>query len=406
MEYGTFEADWTALDSKNKAEVVLEGLYRGACAAPRDNSRILCPEATIDGLAGDGEYNLIRLLKRLIEHDPTGNGHIKTLFLFTHPYITKNEFYSEGAPDYTKALFYDSTLLRNYYLLETLRGILEAYYDIPAQPVQPAKMTSHHCPFHRAPEEQPAVVAATKASGIRVDSSQCKEEAAIAEYACYSCKHKKGRDELKSCGRCRLVRYCSSECQKKDWPQHKKYCGVTRFDPTLLMPAPDSERTNEFIGCPAPVKGYFRTPALWRQIEYLSKPDSQLQDYHFDVGPDRTRSIAVVHPPGSQLLFLVARRRAMASGDPAAVNVMIGVIKFMWSHGMVDLTPEQIRGQFEREYRVKVPEVGGVVGAGPFEPPTEQEMKEEKEYQRQRLATAKYSKEGVVNRDPFTPSDA
>ena len=31
-------------------------------------------------------------------------------------------------------------------------------------------------------------------------------------------------EKLKKCGRCQLVRYCSEECQAKDWPSHKRVC--------------------------------------------------------------------------------------------------------------------------------------------------------------------------------------
>jgi len=31
-------------------------------------------------------------------------------------------------------------------------------------------------------------------------------------------------DTLKKCGTCKVVRYCSSECQAADWPNHKKVC--------------------------------------------------------------------------------------------------------------------------------------------------------------------------------------
>ena len=31
--------------------------------------------------------------------------------------------------------------------------------------------------------------------------------------------------KLRVCGRCAKVRYCSTECQKNDWPQHKTVCG-------------------------------------------------------------------------------------------------------------------------------------------------------------------------------------
>jgi hypothetical protein len=28
------------------------------------------------------------------------------------------------------------------------------------------------------------------------------------------------------CGRCKTVRYCSAECQKKNWKDHKRYCAI------------------------------------------------------------------------------------------------------------------------------------------------------------------------------------
>ncbi|KAJ6536157.1 hypothetical protein B0H19DRAFT_1270954 [Mycena capillaripes] len=353
MVYGTFEADWVALDLKKREALVLEGLYRGACSPATDKSRIGCPEATVGGLAGVDEYNLIRMLNRLVEHDLPG---------------TAMSIHCSSSPIHTSKTY--PSLKAKPIALEP--NSMKAYYDIPAKCIPAVKMTKNH--------------GAGPVRGV--------------QYGCFTCKQSKGRDDLKSCGRCRLVRYCSSECQKKDWKNHKKFCGVVDFDPALLMPAP--EHALEFIGCPAPVEGYLRTPALWRQIGYLGKPDSQLQDYHFEIGPERTRSLRVIHPPGAQIIFLVARRRAMASGDPAAVNTMIGIIQLMWRHGMVNLTPEQIRGQFEREYRVEIREVGGVIGAGQFEPPTQQERDEEMAYMRQRFATATFS-EGVVDVGPFTP---
>lgn len=35
-------------------------------------------------------------------------------------------------------------------------------------------------------------------------------------------------DNLKKCSRCETIRYCSPECQKSDWPRHKKECSELR----------------------------------------------------------------------------------------------------------------------------------------------------------------------------------
>jgi hypothetical protein len=65
LTYGSFEAEWKELPVRKKEDLALEGLYRGACSCPpgRDSTRIICPELTISGLIGDGEYNLIHLVR-------------------------------------------------------------------------------------------------------------------------------------------------------------------------------------------------------------------------------------------------------------------------------------------------------------------------------------------------------
>ncbi|KAJ6566519.1 hypothetical protein B0H19DRAFT_1257727 [Mycena capillaripes] len=373
LVYGTFEADWAALDQCKKEEIVLEGLYRGACAAPRDNSRISCPEMTINGLVSDGEYNLIRMLKKIMDHDPTGNGRVKSLFLFSHPYVEHDLRCTEAASDLTRANLFHSNLFRNFYIVETLIGVLEAYHNRPATPITPAKSVDALRTDEQV-QNRRAFGSQFKQSGFYVDNSQCKEEAAIVVYACFSCRSPtKDRNALKRCGGCLLVRYCSTECQKKDWPDHKRFCGKSSFDPALVTPTP--EAVAEFIGCPTTVDGFIRTPALWRQIECLSQADSQTQDYHFELGVRHTRSVRIIHPPGAQMVFLVARRRAMASGDLPAINMMYSIIRYLHSGGFVCLTLEQIKKQFEREYRVKMTD-DGVVGAGPFTPPTRQDLEE------------------------------
>ena len=45
--------------------------------------------------------------------------------------------------------------------------------------------------------------------------------------SCASCGTNRGRhrgQHLSKCGKCFLTRYCSTDCQKKDWEHHKKFC--------------------------------------------------------------------------------------------------------------------------------------------------------------------------------------
>ncbi|KAJ7669858.1 hypothetical protein DFH06DRAFT_157224 [Mycena polygramma] len=323
------------------------------------------------------------MLKRIVAHDPTGNGRVKTIFLFAHPYLEYETRHTDAAPDMVKAILYWKILLRNFYIVETLRGVLDTYHDRPAVPITPGKPPILRTEERR--QERRTFRTEFKKSGQHVDQSQYKEESAVAVYACYACRIQKDHDALKRCGGCYLARYCSSKCQKNDWPDHKKFCGVRRFDPTLLAPTPEAL---EFIGCPTPKDGYRRTPALWRQISKLSKADSQTQDYHFNMpSPGATRSVCILDPPGAQIVFLVARRRAMASGCVDAIHMMFAILKYGYLSGAFDLTLEQIRHQLEMEYRVTATDYA-VVGGGHFAPPTKQELEEERAYQKQRLAVA------------------
>ena len=47
---------------------------------------------------------------------------------------------------------------------------------------------------------------------------------------CHACRTSEanapvGAPKFRVCGRCKNVHYCSTECQRNDWPQHKRWCG-------------------------------------------------------------------------------------------------------------------------------------------------------------------------------------
>ncbi|MES1921737.1 hypothetical protein MHBO_003266 [Bonamia ostreae] len=55
--------------------------------------------------------------------------------------------------------------------------------------------------------------------------------------SCDKCK--KNTEKLKKCGACKKVEYCSRECQKSDWENHKKICS---FSPKNKISAKISQR--------------------------------------------------------------------------------------------------------------------------------------------------------------------
>ena len=44
--------------------------------------------------------------------------------------------------------------------------------------------------------------------------------------------------QLQKCGQCELARYCSRECQRADWRQHKRVCPRLREHGVMLRPNP------------------------------------------------------------------------------------------------------------------------------------------------------------------------
>ena len=48
------------------------------------------------------------------------------------------------------------------------------------------------------------------------------------KYSCVTCGAITGKntEKLLKCGRCKVVSYCSKECQREDWKDHKAFCNL------------------------------------------------------------------------------------------------------------------------------------------------------------------------------------
>lgn len=49
------------------------------------------------------------------------------------------------------------------------------------------------------------------------------------DHTCGGCR--KVSDKFLSCAECKLMRYCSKECQRRDWPHHRPNCKVAAASP-------------------------------------------------------------------------------------------------------------------------------------------------------------------------------
>ncbi|PPQ92791.1 hypothetical protein CVT25_003902 [Psilocybe cyanescens] len=56
-------------------------------------------------------------------------------------------------------------------------------------------------------------------------SSKIQDNISLSSSGCTNCDGP-GKPKILLCGRCKRVKYCSSECQKKHWKEHKGHCAI------------------------------------------------------------------------------------------------------------------------------------------------------------------------------------
>ncbi|KAJ7712549.1 hypothetical protein B0H14DRAFT_3018232 [Mycena olivaceomarginata] len=215
---------WQAADSEWRRKLTLRGLDHGARVTPRFQSRLSCPELTLEGLIGDGPYGFLGLCDAF-----TGACRVGELFYFEHPFVAHEYRLAEDSPDILRAFIFCTKTLRTAYIVSTLLGILNEFHQIP--PPSPsataAVIISPPKAVRMRGRSQRTIQAQAEMFGVQFNPPRTPE----ATPACYSCRRAVDRALLKRCGRCRLVWYCSVQCQTKDWPTHKRVCAKEDFDP-------------------------------------------------------------------------------------------------------------------------------------------------------------------------------
>ncbi|KZP30281.1 hypothetical protein FIBSPDRAFT_126375 [Athelia psychrophila] len=85
---------------------------------------------------------------------------------------------------------------------------------------------------------------------------------------CSACGLVAGRENLKTCAKCRVVRYCSRECQRVAWPQHK-----TRCNAVVIETPEDNKLYTEFSHWKNAWNGALRYIAIWSMDLANTPPD-------------------------------------------------------------------------------------------------------------------------------------
>ncbi|KAJ6632557.1 hypothetical protein B0H10DRAFT_2427203 [Mycena sp. CBHHK59/15] len=111
------------------------------------------------------------------------------------------------------------------------------------------------------------------------------EEAPREEKSCNACG--KPSPSLKNCSKCRVARYCSVECQKKEWPTHKKACQPFSPSNTVVL-----KPYYESFGNTIPTAEFART-AMGYPTQSASWSSNRTRAAHTPKNLDETKSIVV-----------------------------------------------------------------------------------------------------------------
>ncbi|KAF7311695.1 putative MYND domain protein [Mycena indigotica] len=389
-----FVDSWTALERTAKETIVMEGLYRASCYVVRTcaESRSGCPEMTVSGLAGDGKYNLISLMNAFLSVDPEGTGKLKELYFFEHPYGDNEYRTAAHAPDGLKLGCQQLKVFRNMYIVWALIFIFKTHLGHPREEFPRTRNAVHRSAEEKQRMKQ--VNASLKRDGYylltKEEERETRRENAKADARCTACHTISTQSSLKRCSRCGHVWYCSVQCQKRDWKTHKRSCGLEHFD--LAAVSPVAPAPIEFIGCPPAAPGFVRSLTLRRQIAQLANDCYFGAAYLCDVQADGatfiSRPIFLAHSTiDAKVQFFVARRRAMATGSPAAVAKMMTVLHQAQRDEGLDVPFDTVIAQFVREYEI-APWAGWeqvAEAARDFPPPTQEEKIEEQKYRIERM---------------------
>jgi len=104
----------------------------------------------------------------------------------------------------------------------------------PSQPhPQPQPQQHHQEPL----DSQQGDASSSRLEQLQQQQQQEQQQQQLNQCVC-------GKEGAKTCSRCRTARYCSSECQKTDWPTHKLTCGVSNT-PTSTSEKSDATKEKE-----------------------------------------------------------------------------------------------------------------------------------------------------------------
>ena len=360
-----FTAAWLEAGRARREEMILEGLVRTCDAVPdMEDRRTNCPESSFDFLQRGNGQGFLDLFEAM--RDPGSAPRIVPHKAFDAMIGVGNQAKRTSAE---KLYGRHMAVTRNFFLAMMVWNTLLTFHG-EKEHYRAAKTTS-------GTQERKAEARLKKFD--REIYEETMEDHEGAQWCCRACglmtdMLPQGK-RLQSCAQCkplgRTVKYCDRACQKADWKKHKKICGkaldaestlatlvgelelgaptppvLRELDESDSEPALNGEADGDEF--PLPVAPFVHSRQLKHQIKLL-KENPRVDYVVTQSAPKDDYGVMLPHPMG-QMMFLVMRRRAMATGDPQAVTMLYTFIApFALNNGV---TLKAVRAQLVAEYGV------------------------------------------------------
>ncbi|KIY49368.1 hypothetical protein FISHEDRAFT_41380 [Fistulina hepatica ATCC 64428] len=346
--------------------------------------KINCPELCLDALLGaysrEGFLDVVK--KFLLDNNDEPP---------KQPFIVVNERFDRiigwkpgDSAQMRKATLEGRRLHRTLYIHSIVEVVVALLYDHDPKFITVA---TEHAKTKETLEQNRDWITAM---GIDFDRFSKKEGARRKAQALYCSYCLKPEDKLANgrkmsvCTKCnefgRQVRYCSRECQKLAWPQHKKECGRAIEVEDVFeeyTPRAKDRATKTRPDIFPPEVGYRRSADLLRLITHLNQEPRK--DYVMVLPPERGSTIPdflgiTLDELPASTTFAIMRNRAMCRGDPGAIFYVYRVLqRYSSQEGHESI----LRAQLKKEYGTTFQGILDQLQKGQMPPGPEKVTKEE-----------------------------
>ncbi|KAJ8087122.1 hypothetical protein PM082_005950 [Marasmius tenuissimus] len=292
----------------------------------------------LKSLSKDGK-TFISLLKAMIPEDLSDIP--KTPYHFPEPRweaLQKHVEKSFSANSIEKVTFDNTLVLRTKLIYHVLENMFMSFYDMPLEKVTVLK--NNTATQDREMEKLAKKIQKTGMESIygreaakqirKEDLEAYKDRKAQRGVFCRCCQKVEGNEKFMRCSACwtkqqRDWKYCSSECQKKDWKvRHKTICGKPLTVETALESAPPLRPQGvPDVRSVGPTRnGFRRSPSLVEHVFKLNNnPDADIF-LNTGTGQGGFMKLDFAPHPNIQKRVRDARDKAMCEGDKPSAALL------------------------------------------------------------------------------------